>query len=93
MTKKVKRNPNVKCDNCENTMYRRPSTLKTNTGKFCSRKCRNHVHRNTGKRGPNLKLAGENNPAWKGGVTFKRAKGNYIGPKYVRCPIDFILIF
>jgi hypothetical protein len=26
----------------------------------------------------------ENNPAWKGGVTYKRPKGNYTGVKYVR---------
>lgn len=31
----------------------------------------------------------ERNPAWKGGVTYKRTKGNYIGPKYVRCPQAF----
>ncbi len=32
---------------------------------------------------------GEANYAWKGGITFKRNKGNYIGPKYVRCPPEF----
>lgn len=32
----------------------------------------------------------EKNPAWKGGVTYKRGKGNYIGPKYVRCPPEFL---
>jgi hypothetical protein len=32
----------------------------------------------------------EKNPAWKGGVTYKRSKGNYIGPKYVRCPLEFL---
>jgi len=35
------------------------------------------------------KMSGANNHAWKGGVTFKRSKGNYIGPKYVRYPIAF----
>jgi hypothetical protein len=35
-------------------------------------------------------MHGPNNPAWKGGVTFKRNKGNYIGPKYVRCPPEWI---
>lgn len=34
-------------------------------------------------------MSGSKNPAWKGGVTFKRNKGNYIGPKYVRCPEAF----
>lgn len=33
---------------------------------------------------------GAENPAWKGGVTYKRSKGNYIGPKYVRCPKEYL---
>lgn len=37
-----------------------------------------------------VKMTGDKNPAWKGGVTFKRNKGNYIGPKYVRCPPEWI---
>jgi hypothetical protein len=37
-----------------------------------------------------IKMSGANNPAWKGGVTFKRDKGNYIGPKYVRCPVEYL---
>ena len=32
---------------------------------------------------------GAENPAWKGGVTTRRAKGNYIGPRYVRCPEEW----
>ena len=31
--------------------------------------------------------ADEKNPAWKGGVTLKRPKGNYKGVRYVRAPI------
>ncbi len=34
-------------------------------------------------------MSGELNPAWKGGVTLKRAKGNYKGVRYVRCPKEF----
>ena len=33
---------------------------------------------------------GENNPAWKGGVTYFKKKGNYTGVKYVRCPEQFL---
>lgn len=34
---------------------------------------------------------GENNPAWKGGVTFRKRKGKYpSNVKYVRCPINYI---
>lgn len=29
---------------------------------------------------------GEKNPAWKGGVTLRRRRGNYVSVKYVRCP-------
>ena len=36
-----------------------------------------------GKKRPGTGLKLEKNPAWKGGVTYKRNKGNYIGPKYV----------
>lgn len=36
------------------------------------------------------KMRGENNPAWKGGVTYFRKHGNYKPIKYVRCPLDLI---
>jgi len=60
------RNPNTVCDYCGEPIYRRPSTLERNDGKFCSRGCRNKAHPNEGEKGPNPKLQGENNPAWKG---------------------------
>jgi len=31
-------------------------------------------------------MSGANNPAWKGGVTYWRKKGNYPAIKYVRAP-------
>ena len=37
---------------------------------------------------PDMRI--EKNPAWKGGVTYKRPKGNYTGVKYVRCPPEFL---
>jgi len=55
--------------------------------KFCSTGCRNKIYKGPGN--PNIAKWGPDNPAWKGGVTFKRSKGNYIGPKYVRCPPEF----
>jgi hypothetical protein len=36
------------------------------------------------------KMSGENNPAWKGGVTYFRKHGNYKPIKYVRCPQQFL---
>lgn len=74
-TTMTKRYPNTTCDLCGAAIYRRPSTLKMNAGKFCSRACRNRVHLVTGPRGPNPKLARENNPAWKGGRYIEPDKG------------------
>lgn len=72
-------------------MYRRPCRLRENRGKFCSRSCRNKVHLNTGPRKPLPQMRGANNPAWKGGVTYRRRKGNYpISVKYVRCPAELM---
>jgi len=31
-------------------------------------------------------MTGERNPAWKGGVTYRRRKGSYANVKYVRAP-------
>ena len=90
MMKEPNRKPNTVCDLCGRPIYRRPSTLARNAGKFCSHACRNKIYRNTGPRGPNPNLAGPNNPAWRGGVTWKRPKGNYRGVKYVRCPTEFL---
>jgi hypothetical protein len=35
------------------------------------------------------KMSGPNNPAWRGGVTQKRARGNYVGHRWVKCPAEF----
>lgn len=47
-----------------------------------------HSNNGKGKKRPGRGLAGENNPAWKGGVTFFRKHGNYKPIKYVRCPAE-----
>lgn len=36
------------------------------------------------------KMTGEKNPAWKGGITYSRSRGNYKGARYVKCPDEFI---
>jgi hypothetical protein len=84
----VNRRPNTTCDLCQTPMYRRPSTLQINRGKFCSRACRNRVHRGTGRKG--VSLYGSANPSWKGGVTYFRKHGNYKPIKYVRCPVEYL---
>ena len=72
----VNRHPNVTCDLCGKPMYRRPNTLAKNAGKYCSTACRNKIYKSpTGPRGPNPKLAMENNPAWNGGSYVEPDKG------------------
>jgi hypothetical protein len=36
-------------------------------------------------------MSGENNPAWKGGITYRKKKGYYSNAriKYVRCPEEY----
>lgn len=81
------RRPNVKCDLCEAPMYRRPSTLAMNAGKFCSRACRNKAHPLDRCNAP-PPPKGAANRAWKGGVTYRRRRGNYVSVRYVKCPPD-----
>ncbi len=80
--------PNTTCDLCSKPIYRAKCVLAVNAGKFCSRACRNRAHPCFGNAGPRMK--GERNPAWRGGVSWRRAKGNYVGGKYVRCPTEFL---
>lgn len=86
----VHRNPNTTCDQCGKPIYRRPSQLARQNGKFCSRACRNKAY--PLKDGSNLPPPkfGEDNPAWKGGVTYFRKHGNYKTIKYVRCPKEYL---
>lgn len=37
-----------------------------------------------------LKMSGDKNPAWKGGVTQFKKHGAYSGVQYVRCPLAFL---
>lgn len=80
--------PNTTCDLCGTPIYRSPKTQRTNKGKFCSRACRNKAYPPKNHQ-PHV-MYGENNPAWKGGITLKRAKGNYKGVIYVRCPEEYL---
>ena len=75
------RHPNTTCDQCEAPIYRRPSTLAINAGKFCSRACRNRAHVRTGPR-PEVARFGPDNPCWRGGTYIEPGKGY----RMVRCP-------
>lgn len=69
-------------------------------GSYCSRECcgkakdwlKQHSANGKGKKRPGKGLAGEKNPAWKGGLTYFKRKGKYANQsiKYVRCPLEFI---
>ncbi len=71
----VNRRPNTTCHQCGARMYRRPHQLAAGKGRYCSRPCRNRAHPPMGKRGPNPKLQGPHNPAWKGGAYIEPEKG------------------
>src|SRR3990167_4581796 len=67
-------------------MYRRPNRLAVGAGRYCSRACRNKAHPlKDGSNFPPPKF-GQHNPAWKGGVTLRHRRGNYVQVRYVRAP-------
>jgi hypothetical protein len=60
--------------------------LAKNAGKFCSRACRNKAHPLKDHSNFPPPKFGADNPAWKGGVTTRRRRGNYVSVKYIRAP-------
>jgi len=38
------------------------------------------------------RLTGHHNPAWKGGVTYRKRRGNYVSVRYVRCPANLSMM-
>ena len=90
MAKEPRRIPNTTCDLCEKPIYRRRSTLQRNKGKYCSRACRNKVYPPKRSERAYSFPKGQENPAWKGGVTYFKKKGNYTGVRYVRCPQEYL---
>src|SRR5436190_3427706 len=81
------------CALCGERIYRAPSHRDRNEKTYCSHSCRAKAHAEhlkpfagnmKGRRG--RPVYGEKNPAWKGGVTYRNRKGNYVSVKYVRCP-------
>jgi len=93
----------VTCAICGKKFLKWKCYAKRTKEHFCSYQCNGvrrgqdwakHGHKGARARTPEsyakAAMRGSKNPAWKGGVTFKRNKGNYIGPKYVRCPPDLM---
>lgn len=95
----------LECAECGVTFERRLAWAKKAAAPMCSRECNGKArarqllqHENCGKgrtapeaiKKRAAKMRGENNPAWKGGVTLLHRRGNY--PKQerlVRCPAAF----
>ena len=87
------------CAHCGTSVTRPPSHMARPGKKYCSRTCRAQANPNVlvpyaanGKGRKGTPRYGEDNPAWKGGVTYRRGKGNYIGPRYVRCPEKWLMM-
>lgn len=93
------------CPECGKEFWRPSSDSKYKTTAYCSRNCNGkargrewakHGYKGSQARTPEsyLKSAmrGAKNPAWKGGATYRKRKGNYADQsiKYVRCPQEFI---
>jgi hypothetical protein len=94
----------VTCSVCGKEIWRPRAHVRVKNP-MCSRKCNGVLRGEDWKKYAHLgragwtqeskasfreKMSGASNPSWKGGVTFKRSKGNYVGPKYVRCPSAFM---
>ena len=97
--------PNATCTMC-GVKFRRPQChIERVAEPMCSSRCNGkrrgaewakHAHKGraawTEKSRASFreKMTGPGNPAWKGGVTYRRGKGNYKGARYVRCPPAFL---
>lgn len=90
----------IQCGHCGADLFRSPSVAAKNAGAYCDHSCRSKAHAHTllphagnmkGRKRDDARY-GEENPAWKGGVTYRRGKGNYIGPRYVRCPEKWLMM-
>lgn len=86
--------PTIPCATCGTEVHRPPSHAARAAATYCSASCRSKTFaarlrpmaaNMKGRKG--TPQFGEKNPAWKGGVTLKRPKGNYKGVRYVRAPI------
>jgi hypothetical protein len=91
----------VSCSVCGKPIKRWPRSLARTASPTCSYECNGvlrgkdwaqHGHKgrsgwtDASRESAKAKMSGPNNPAWKGGVTYRKGKGNYVGPRYVRSP-------
>jgi len=92
------------CPVCGKKFWRHKSHVEKTGLPICSRECngvlrgaewKKHAHKGRAAWSEESeqalveRMTGENNPAWKGGVTYFRKHGNYPPIKYVRCPSEY----
>lgn len=96
----------VNCAECGMLFESKPAWVKRGTVRYCSKQCTGranapltlvpHTHKSRAAVTPEgmaswrAAMTGPRNPAWKGGVTYTRKKGNYGRVKMVRCPSGFL---
>lgn len=94
------------CARCGKQTYKAPTHLRRNAKAYCSHSCRakavsgaaltphSHKGRAAWTESSHVsyrqKMTGPHNPAWKGGATYRKRRGNYVSVKYVRCPPNLI---
>lgn len=98
--------PNKICPVCGKAFYKPLAWQRKAKTNYCSASCRSkaecaprlikhnkeHPTPITEERKQTLraKMTGEANPAWKGGVTYRHRRGNYVNVRYVLCPKEFL---
>lgn len=97
----LRRLTKVACAVCGQEVLRQNCHLKRVKKPTCSRRCngmlrgqdwKQHAHKAArartaqGRASYRKKMSGPSNPAWKGGVTYRHRKGNYVQVRYVRAP-------
>lgn len=96
----------VSCFTCGKEIIKYKCHVKRVKNNFCSCHCNGiargkewakHGYKGNGKRSLasverlRLRMTGDKNPSWKGGVTYRNRHGNYANQriKYVKCPQQF----
>jgi hypothetical protein len=97
----------VPCAVCGTEKWIPLAWLKRTKNPVCSKQCngvlrgaewKTHAHKGRQHWKPEsesalkIRMTGETNPAWKGGLTYRKRKGAYADQpiKYVRCPLEFL---
>ena len=81
---------------CHLRRTKTPTCSRECNGKFRGQEWAKHAHKGRAAWGEEAtasaksKMTGPRNPAWRGGVTYRRSHGNYIGARYVRTPPDLM---